>query len=298
MSLRSRAGYLFALLLAAAAAWPSPVVASNYPYPTRRPHLGAQSWEQGTIYWNDNAGHQYWAIWRWPTSVCGYSVGFYVDPSIPSSLRAAAASEVVSWNNPFYCGPWFTQVSSSSAAKVRIIWVTTSLCGYAPGSGWIAVACRTTANSETDQAWTIGFNSARAFGVGVSGRFDVQSITAIETGHVIYGDHNPNWDDSIQQLNSCTWGSTSCTVTNDTYAGFSNYVATCTNCGDRRTQAAGDWDFVRHLYGKSCTTPPCPSAVQKVVPDPPSPEASAAQERATQLGAAWGNVFVDVLTGQ
>lgn len=282
-----------------------PAFASNSPYPTRRPHMGAQSSDVGTIYWNDLASQQYWKVYRWAQasgSSCNLVVNFYISSSVSSGLQSAAANGVRAWNNSNFCGPRFVQVSIQSQALL-IVTVVSTLCGDSTSNGWIALTCRTSASSETNQTWTIGLSNLKTFGVGVNGTFDVQSVTSIETGHVIYGGHNPNWDDSIQQNNTCTWGRTSCTVTNNgTYAGFTNYTATCSNCGDRRYLLTGDWDFVRNLYGTALLAPTscailC-SAVNAQLPTMPTPAELQAQADALLPAGNWAGVAVEPLFGE
>lgn len=268
-------------------------LAANSPYPTRRPHMGAQPSEVGTIYWNDKASQQGWSVYRWGS--CGYQVGFFIDPSVATEFQSAAAVGVRSWNNGTYCGPRFVQVWTIAQAKVVVKMVLGAFCGGNTSDGWIALACRTRGASETDQTWTIGLSTGWAYGIGVANKVDVQSLLAVETGHVIYGGHNPNWDDSIQQNSFCTWAKTTCLVTNNgTMSNFANYTATCSNCGNRRTLLVGDWDFVRHLYGPALlvalNADPTP-------PDPPSEAGLAAQAQATSDRPAPGTQLVGELVG-
>ena len=110
--------------------------------------------------------------------------------------------------------------------------------------------------------------SPALFGVGQSGLLDVESLMVNEVGHVMYGDHNPNWTDGNIQLNACTWGSISCYVTNDTLPGFNPYTVTCSNCGNRRAFLPGDDDLLTHIYGFSnYCNPVCAPMTGALTPD-------------------------------
>lgn len=60
---------------------------------------------------------------------------------------------------------------------------------------------------------------------------------------------------------------------------FSNYWASCSNCGSRRSVLTGDWNTVNHIYGRPpCTTPPCPTGAETAsASELPSAELLAAQ---------------------
>lgn len=197
----------------------------------RNPHMGSRSSDQGTFYWDAAPGRSLWAVNKWPN--CRYRVYYYIDGTIPSGWVTPIINGVNAWDSSTYCGVDWARTTSSTSARVRFT-SASSLCGSS-GANWIAFACRTSGSSQSSQGWTVAFSSYKSFGVGSSARFDVQSIATNEMGHVMYVDHNPSWTNGTTQGNSCTWGSTSCLVTADTVAGFSNYWVSCSNCGSRRS---------------------------------------------------------------
>lgn len=249
---------------------------ATHSYLHRHPHMGSPAGDAGTLYQDDIRSG--WSVSKW--SNCRYVVYYYLDGTIPSSWVTPISNGVTAWDTSTYCGPDWVRTTNAAQAKLKFTRAS-SLCGSS-GTAWIAFACRTYANTPSDQAWTIGFSTYKTFGVATTGTFDVQSITTNEMGHVMYVDHNPSWSDGTTQGNSCTWGSTSCRVTNDTVSGFVAYTTTCTNCGSRRVRLAGDNDTLRHVYGVPCTSI-CPTDADSKssrVSQLPSQAALAAQEHA------------------
>ncbi len=169
-----------------------------------RPHMGARSSEQGTVYWNPLRNQ--WTVYRW--GGCRTVVYWYIDPTISSSWTTAITNAVSKWDNSGYCSPDFIKTASSNAARLKFRnEADGAYCGadFAVRA-WYAVACRNYANSSTDQLWTVAFNGREAFGVGASSAFDVESIALNEMGHVVYLDHNTTWTSGTVQANSCKWG--------------------------------------------------------------------------------------------
>jgi hypothetical protein len=226
---------------------------SAYAVGRHRPHMGSPSADQGTVYWNPKRNG--WTVNRW--SGCRQVVYWAMDGTIPAGWKTSIRSAVTRWDNSYYCLPDFIETTSLSAAKVVFRRQAPPYCN--DSSNFIAIACRNWANSGSDQKWTVVFNQNRPFGVGVNGQFDVQSIATNEMGHVVYLDHNTIWGEGVVQANSCTWGSTSCLVTNDLgFGDFANYWTSCTNCGSRRTILSGDWAVVVHIYGVRSCSGVCP----------------------------------------
>lgn len=179
------------------------------------------------------------------------------------SWEAAISAGVSHWDRSTYCGPDFVKTTNASLARVTFA-AGGAMCG--DKTNYIAVVCRNLTNDPNNQVRTVGFHtSTRSFGVGVAGRFDVESITTNEMGHVMYLDHNTGWSDGTVQANSCVWGSTQCTVKNNLhFSDFSEYGVTCSNCGNRRVVLTGDLAVVKHIYGlHPC---PCPEAASTVLP--------------------------------
>lgn len=265
----------------------SPGVAASGPKPIARPHMGSPANDQGTIYWDAKAGQSLWAVSTWGS--CRRVIYYKIDPAVPAGWTAEIRAGIAAWNDAYQCSPNWTEATGSETVRLTVKTGT-----YACGTTFsVAMACRTLANSYIDQAWTIMLNSS-VHGVAVSGKFDVQSIVANEMGHVSYAAHNPNWDDGVVQANACTWGTTSCTVTNDTVSGFSQYVVSCSNCGNRRTKLVGDSDLLTHVYGVNCNPGPCGPVRQAV-----DPGFSAADQAAISAsfrpGADPSRYFVDIL---
>lgn len=220
-----------------------------------RPHLGSPANDQGTIYWDAKAGQSLWDVYTWGS--CRRVVYYRIDPAVPAAWGTAIRNGIATWNDPYQCSPNWTEATGTQTARLTITTGT-----YACGTNFlVAMACRNLANSYVDQAWTVMLN-ASVHAVGVSGRFDVQSVVANEMGHVSYAAHNPNWDDGVVQSNACRWGTTSCTVTNDTVSGFTQYTVSCGNCGNRRAKLVGDSDLLTHVYGVDCNPGPCGPVLQ------------------------------------
>ena len=246
----------------------------------RRPHMGSPSSDNGTLYQDQAVGRSGWSVSRW--GGCRTVVYYYLDGTIPTSWVTPIINGVNAWDSGTYCGADWVRTTNATSARLKFTRAG-SLCGSS-GTGWIAFACRSYANTTYDQMWWVAFSTYKSFGVGSSGTYDVQSITTNEMGHVMYADHNPSWTDGVTQGNSCTWGATTCRVTNDTVTGFISYPQWCGNCGSRRSVLAGDWDTVKHVYGRPCTTV-CPNRADPAAPALPSSAALKAQERAASQDA-------------
>lgn len=227
---------------------------------THRPHMGARSSAQGTVYWNPHRNYTdpFWNVYRW--GGCRTRVYWSIESSVSTSYHSTIAAAVAKWDNSSYCGPDFWQTTDQSLSRLKFrMEADGKYCGADHSiEAWFAVACRNSASSSTVQHWTIAFNGLVSWGVGASGKFDVQSIAVNELGHVLYLDHNTQWSDGTVQANSCKWGTTSCLVTNDLlFSDFTQHNVSCSNCGNRRTVLTGDWATVRYIYGLApCTS--CP----------------------------------------
>ena len=247
-----------------------------------RPHMGAPSSDQGTVYWNPLRHN--WGVYRW--TGCRTIVRWYIEPNVPSGWHAAITSGVSSVGQPQLLRSGLHQddrpergafeVPSRGRRVLRHEWK--AWCGTQSRVGRSAA-------SSSNQAWTVAFNDKDAnFAVGTTGRFDIESIVVNEMGHVLYLDHNTGWFDGTVQANSCAWGTTTCRVTNELsgFSDFSAYTASCSNCGSRRSVLTGDWLAVTHIYGKpgNPCTGICPNgagAREQVDPGPLSQEAIAAE---------------------
>lgn len=241
---------------------------------THRPHMGAPAADNGTIYWNPIRNG--WTVNEW--GGCRTLVRWYIEPNVPAGWASAISAGISKWDSSSYCGPDFIKTTTASAARLKFRVEDDVYCGMNGVAVWFAIACRHYANSPTDQAWTIAFNDTDAnFGVGSSGKFDVESIVVNEMGHVLYLDHNTGWADGVVQTNSCTWGTTSCTVKNEMgFSDFSPYVVSCSNCGSRRSVLSGDWNVVKHIYGLNPCQTICPESAGPYSQIDPGPLSSAA----------------------
>jgi hypothetical protein len=227
--------------------------------PTHRPHMGGSE-GSGSIYWNPNPDRHGWTVAKW--GGCQTTVRYYFEASIPASWKAPIRNAVNTWDNPTYCSPRFIETTTAGSARLKFRVEDDVYCGMDGSAAWYAIACRNYAASTVDQVWTVAFNTEdAAFGVASSGRFDIESITLNEMGHVLYLDHNSNWLDGVVQANSCKWGTASCTVVDDLgFPDWSSYGVSCTNCGSRRTVRTGDLLFINYLYGKPPCTGVCPNS--------------------------------------
>lgn len=278
---------LVVILTALATVTLSATVDASGPKPIARPHLGSPANDQGTIYWDAKTGQSLWVVYTWGS--CRRVVYYKIDPAVPAGWGTAIRNGIATWNDPYQCSPNWIEATGSETVRLTIKTGT-----YACGTSFsVAMACRNLANSYIDQAWTIMLNP-NVHAVGVAGKFDVQSIVANEMGHVSYAAHNPNWDDGVVQLNSCTWGTTSCTVTNDTVSGFTQYTVSCGNCGSRRVKLVGDSDLLTHVYGANCNPGPCGPVLQ-VIDLGLSPADRSAIDASLRPNADPSRYFVDVI---
>ena len=227
--------------------------------PTHRPHMGGSE-GSGSIYWNPLPDRHGWAVAKW--GGCRTTLRWYFESSIPAGWKTPIRNAVNTWDNPAYCGPNFVETTTASSARLKFRVEDDVFCGMDGVKVWYAIACRAYAASTIDQVWTVAFNDKDAdFAVGAGGKFDIQSIALNEMGHVLYLDHNSNWSDGVVLANSCTWGTTSCTVVDDLgFPDWNSYVVTCSNCGSRRSVGTGDLNFINYLYGKVPCTSICPNS--------------------------------------
>lgn len=234
----------------------------------RRPHWGsaAHGDHPGSTYYTDQ--FRTWTINRW--GGCHATYAYFVDPSVGAQGAAwvtATVNAFAHWDVGAYCTPHWVRAASASRASVVVRRASTSVCG---GGVWFACAGIDSRESPTSQHWTVTLNSAVAWGVGVTGRLDVESVLTNEIGHVLYGGHSPHFADSVLMANSCPWGATLCTVSCDYVAGFAAYRVcpsdgTCPavyrlceptrsgGCGNRRAILPGDRALLEHIYGRNPT---------------------------------------------
>lgn len=229
---------------------------------THRPHWGSRAH-------GDAVGGVYWSTVfpdmspnRW--GGCHATYRYYIDPSVTARGAAwvtAVTNAFEHWDLGAYCGPHWVRTTSTTDDAVLVRYAANSACS---GVVWYACAARDAAASSTSQHWSITLNSAYGWGVGVAGSFDVESTITNELGHVMYGGHNPHWNDSVIQLNTCAWGASSCRVSSSEVPGFDLYTVcardvTCMyplcerrasgGCGNRRRLLPGDEALVAHIYG-------------------------------------------------
>lgn len=211
-----------------------------------RPHMGSSTVaEAGTDWWDYAAGMSNWSVNRW--EVCRRTYSFYISTTIPTAERAAIRAAILAWDQPATCGPDWVESSSDPAIGLRFDTGNSMQCGANLITNFIGYACRVSAVSASNQKWVVRLHSSLGFGIGVSGKYDWQSLALNEMGHVMYADHNPNWTDGTVQSNSCKWGSTTCYAYNN--QGFPPYTVTCANCGNRRARLAGDSALTVWIYG-------------------------------------------------
>lgn len=202
--------------------------------------------------YKDLAGEPAWYTWKWPSTSSTYYNGlFKFDSSFPTSWRDAARAAITTWNRQSYYSPVMTE-TTGSIYDIKFVYSSSSTCSSA--SVWYACAGVNTgstsskANAEAQQWWTLTLNPAWPWGIGTSGRFDVQSMLTNELGHAWYLNHNPSWSSGVVQLNSCYWGTTTCRDS------FGRSVS-CANCGNRRSVLPGDQLTLGHIYGALSPTP-------------------------------------------
>ncbi len=201
--------------------------------------------------YKDIAGTGAWWTWKWPSGSNWYYSGlFKFDGSVPTTTwRPAIRTAVSTWNNRPYWSPIMSETTGSTYDILFKVALSSS-CDPNGDNVPVWYACATvntssTANktdAEYQQWWIITFNSRYSWGAGVSGGFDIQSVTTNELGHAWYLNHNPSWSDGTVQATSCTWGSSTCKDS----LGRS---VSCSNCGNRRSVLAGDNSTLDHIYG-------------------------------------------------
>lgn len=217
-----------------------------------RPHMGSSTvTEAGTDWWDYAPGMSNWTVNRW--EVCRRVVYFYISTTIPTAERAAIRAGILAWDQNGTCGPDWVEATSDPAIGLRFDTGDSIQCGSLV-TNFVGYACRVSAASASNQKWVVRLHSSLGFGIGVSGKYDWQSVALDEMGHVMYADHNPLWTDSVVQSNTCKWGSTSCWAFNN--QGFAGYTVNCANCGNRRTRLAGDSALTVHIYGVNLNGPP------------------------------------------
>ncbi|MDP3215888.1 MAG: hypothetical protein Q8S73_17410 [Deltaproteobacteria bacterium] len=235
----------------------------------RRPHWGSDAHgdRPGSTYYTEQ--FRTWTINRW--GGCHATYYYYIDPSFPAVSAAwvtAAINAFAHWDVGAYCAPHWVRTTSAWRASVVVRIASSSVCSG--GGVWYACAGIDSRSSTTSQHWTVTLNRAIAWGVGVAGRFDVESVLTNEIGHVLYGGHAPYFNDSVVMANSCPWGATRCTVSCSYVAGFDSYQVcpsdgTCSSvyrlcaptrsggCGNRRAILPGDRARLEHIYGRDST---------------------------------------------
>jgi hypothetical protein len=200
--------------------------------------------DSGTVYKDIPSQSATWT-WKWPsTSTTFYNGLFKFDSSFPDGWKDAVRRAVGEWNTQSYLSPWMSETTGSTF-DILIKYSTSSACS---GLVWYACAnirhdsTASKAQAEAHQWWIITLNPDYSFGVGATGKFDVQSILTNELGHAWYINHNNSWTSGVVQLQSCKWGSTSCKDS-------AGRTVTCDNCGNRRSALSGDQMTLGHIYG-------------------------------------------------
>lgn len=187
--------------------------------------------------------------WKWPSGTNWYYSGLYKFGSTfptTSSWRNAVSAGITTWNNQPYWSP-IMSLTTGSTYDIIFEYKATSECAGA-GTHWKACAWLRTGSTasktaaEYAQWWVITLNTAWSWGVGQSGRLDIQSVITNELGHAWYLNHNASWTEGVVQAEACVWGSSTCVDS-------AGRTVSCSNCGSRRTVLIGDKSTLDHIYG-------------------------------------------------
>lgn len=228
----------------------------------RRPHYGARAEGHASCsyYWSESLpDFTYRSSWG---TACHATRYYFLESSITSRTGWAEAVEAAfdNWDIPTLCTPHWVRTTDSTRASVRIRASTTSMCS-GPGTGWYACAW---------SGWSITLNTGVSWGIGVSGRLDVESLVTVELAHVMHFGHSPNPADSVSLANVGRWASASMSVPSADSCDFRPYTACVPGggcaleacpptseggCGNYRTLRPGDFALAEHLAGRNPSPP-------------------------------------------
>lgn len=185
--------------------------------------------------------------WKWSK---GYVGTFRYDSSFPTTtwMRQAATASVNHISHSPYQNPDFN-ITTSSTANVHLQFLNGDTTSCAGSFGWVGCA-KTTLNSPfttwwvilaSNRCWTNGTSSTCT----TSSRFDVQTVTLNEMGHVSFLGHhvNPDYSDAVVQAQPVAYPNTNWSM---------------------RTLRQMDNARLGNLYGLDpCTVPPCPEGADQ-----------------------------------
>ncbi len=228
----------------------------------RQPHYGARTEGHAICshYWSETlTDFSYRSSWG---AGCHTTRYFYVDSSVTSHAGwdVAVVAAFANWDIPTACTPHWVRTTDPTRASVTVRAAATSSCAGA-GTSWYACAW---------SGWSITLNTGVSWGIGVSGRLDVESIVTVELAHVHHFAHSPNPGASVSLANAGRWGTTTLSVPSADSCDFRAYSVCvpgggCTyeychptsegGCGNYRTLRPGDFTLAEHIAGRNPSPP-------------------------------------------